>query len=106
MLLEIVKHIDSPHIRLCLDTGHANIKSEMHISDWLRIYGEYLAYIHLHDNNGKKDRHMSLGEGNMDFKPFFDVLREMKYSGRICIETSPVRWDLSLHKLRDEKIIA
>jgi len=105
MLLDIVRGIDSPHIRLCLDTGHANIKSEIPINEWLRIYGEYLVYIHLHDNNGKKDRHMSLGEGNMDFEPFFDVLREMKYSGRICIETSPERWEPTIEVLREEKII-
>ncbi len=105
MLVDIVSEIDMPSVKLCLDTGHANIKSDTPLAEWLDVYGSLLTYIHLNDNNGKKDRHMALGEGSIDFEPFFRRLREMKYTGKICIETWPKRWQPSIARLEQENII-
>lgn len=105
MLRDIVSEIDMPSVKLCLDTGHVNIKSDIQVAEWLDEYGSLLAYIHLNDNNGKKDRHMALGEGGIDFEPFFGRLRKMKYTGIICVETWPVRWQPSIARLEQENII-
>jgi sugar phosphate isomerase/epimerase len=105
LLRDIITDIDAPNIKLCLDTGHANIKSAIPLNEWVKVYGANLAYLHLHDNNGKKDRHMALGEGSIDFGGFFDSLWETQYDGLLCIESWPKRWNRSIDRLKAERII-
>ncbi|MCK9152356.1 sugar phosphate isomerase/epimerase family protein [Methanobacterium alcaliphilum] len=45
-----------------VDMGHANTTT--HPAEFLKIKNTY--YYHLSDNNGEKDQHLSLGEGNLD----------------------------------------
>jgi sugar phosphate isomerase/epimerase len=47
-----------------LDTGHANTAEDP--GSFFKI--KEIAYYHLNDNNGKKDQHLPLGEGNFDLK--------------------------------------
>jgi sugar phosphate isomerase/epimerase len=104
VLKYIAESIKSDNLKLCLDTGHANVKSKVSLDEWVRTYGDRLAYIHLHDNNGKKDRHLAVGQGKIDFAPFFRELRKSEYSGGICIESWPLRWDQSISRLKEENI--
>jgi sugar phosphate isomerase/epimerase len=43
-----------------------------------------LANLHLHDNDGKGDQHLAIGEGTLDFKVLLPFLRF--YSGTWVIE--------------------
>ena len=45
-----------------VDTGHANTSKD--VKAFFKI--NKIAYYHLNDNNGKKDQHLTLGEGNFD----------------------------------------
>jgi sugar phosphate isomerase/epimerase len=45
-----------------IDTGHANTTKD--VKSFFKIKG--IAYYHLNDNNGEKDQHLPLGEGNFD----------------------------------------
>lgn len=45
-----------------IDLGHANTNGD--VEPFLSL--ENIRYYHLSDNNGEKDQHLSLGEGNLD----------------------------------------
>jgi sugar phosphate isomerase/epimerase len=45
-----------------VDTGHANTTKD--VKSFFEI--KKIAYYHLNDNNGEKDQHLTLGEGNFD----------------------------------------
>jgi len=51
----------------CLDTGHLNLFSEVALVQWLDVFGDELLELHLHDNDGCRDLHLPVGEGNFDF---------------------------------------
>ena len=55
---------------LTLDTGHANLN---HCLPGF-LEGDF-SHVHLHDNNGKKDTHSAVGEGNIDFFPVISALQ-------------------------------
>ena len=47
-----------------VDTGHANTTDD--VKSFFQM--KNIAYYHLNDNNGVKDQHLPLGEGNFDLK--------------------------------------
>lgn len=63
MLLNIVKWVDDPHLRLCLDIGHVNAYSEISVEEWLKVWSPYLSHFHLHNNDGSWDTHSALNQG-------------------------------------------
>lgn len=77
LIKRIINEINSPYLKACLDIGHANVYSNVNLTQWLDDYKEELAYIHLHDNNGKKDQHLPIGRGNIDFKGFFNKIKQI-----------------------------
>lgn len=65
MLLDIVKAVGEPRLRLCLDVGHANVYSKVSVEKWLASFAPYLSHFHLHNNNGDFDAHQPLPEGGI-----------------------------------------
>jgi sugar phosphate isomerase/epimerase len=59
--------LGSSHVRFCLDTGHFNVFSRTGLALWFEVLGEHLGQLHLHDNSGRQDEHLPLGEGNFPF---------------------------------------
>ncbi len=68
-------------IMWCFDVGHANTTGT--IDDFLKRKDRF-ANIHIHDNMGKDDEHLPLGEGNTDWKKVFGALSG--YSGNMVLE--------------------
>ena len=56
-----------------LDTGHANLNHCL--PEFLKTG---FSHMHIHDNDGRKDTHSAVGEGNIDFSPVIAALREKK----------------------------
>ncbi|MEM1578158.1 MAG: sugar phosphate isomerase/epimerase [Archaeoglobaceae archaeon] len=53
-------------LALTLDIGHFNVqKCNFFLKNFERV-----ANIHLHDNNGKRDEHLTLGKGNVNLNQF------------------------------------
>lgn len=83
-LIYLVKGLDN--VGICFDIGHANTFGNP-VSYYEKIRkSKKIWNIHLHDNKGDKDDHFQLGEGNIDFKKFFEQLRRDEYSGYLSIE--------------------
>lgn len=75
-LARLLKGLASPHVRFCLDTGHFNAFSNAPLIAWLEELGDFLGEIHLHDNDGSRDGHLPIGEGNFPFTELFAFLRQ------------------------------
>lgn len=76
MLLDMMKRIDNPSIKLCLDTGHANATTppELPVEKWIEVLGSHIGHFHLHNNDGTGDSHNAFDCGNMDMNSIFSAI--------------------------------
>lgn len=76
MLLDMIKRIDNPSIKLCLDIGHANATtpSELPVEKWIEVLGSHIGHFHLHNNDGTGDSHNAFDCGNMDMNSIFSAI--------------------------------
>lgn len=71
---------------ICWDFGHAHITGACRPSDSLRVVGQRLALVHIHDNDGKTDSHSLPGDGSIDWADAMAGLRAAGYSGCMDME--------------------
>ncbi|MCK4739541.1 MAG: sugar phosphate isomerase/epimerase [Deltaproteobacteria bacterium] len=86
-LKRIIEAVDSKNFKICLDIGHMNIFSKVEMEEWFSELGEHLGEVHVHDNNGKFDEHLPVGEGRIDFARFFKLLNNC--SGDVVLTLEP-----------------
>lgn len=100
-IVDFVKAIDSPYMKVCLDTGHS-LACGVPMEDAVRQIGkEYLATFHIHGNNGKEDIHWMPFTDVGNWHAFAEALREIGYEGALTVECSVeppvpdnVRWEM------------
>ncbi|MCH5287234.1 MAG: sugar phosphate isomerase/epimerase [Christensenellaceae bacterium] len=80
----VFEHIQSDRLRFCFDSGHERFYSPG--VDLLSLYGDRLAALHLHDNNGKEDAHALPFTGAVDWGRIAAALRAADYRGAIALE--------------------
>ena len=80
--------VDSvPDILVTLDVGHAFIVGGLNnIKNYMRTFNEKIHHMHFHDNFGKEDDHINLGEGMINFKKVLAEMKKIKYDKTITIE--------------------
>ena len=61
---------------ICFDSGHFNVFSQVMLEEWLSQLAPYIIELHLHDNNGKGDDHVAIGDGIFDFKKLFSAIKK------------------------------
>lgn len=69
-LLDIVKGVNDHRLKLCLDIGHVNAYSKISVMEWLESWAPYLSHFHIHNNDGSRDQHNALNDGNIPMKEF------------------------------------
>ncbi len=75
--------IEDTDLMVCFDIGHANTMGM--IDEFIDVFHERLANIHIHDNMGDRDAHLTIGDGNIDF---YNVLSRLRgYKGNYVIES-------------------
>lgn len=72
-------------VGLTLDIGHANIEGQL--DGFLTEFSDRLVHIHAHDNYGKKDQHLGIGCGNVDWKRVASLLKRIRYHKIVIIES-------------------
>ncbi|UMZ75444.1 sugar phosphate isomerase/epimerase family protein [Natranaerofaba carboxydovora] len=84
-LIMLMKNFNTPNLKICFDTGHANLFSYLSQKEWYDNLGEYLGHLHIHDNNGEEDEHLPPGQGNIDFTPLFSLeeCKEIAFVGEV-----------------------
>jgi len=65
-----------------LDVGHAH---QNHCLDEFLTYPA--VHFHLHDNNGKEDSHLAIGEGTIDFAPVMKAVKKNRVTPIIEVAT-------------------
>lgn len=86
-ILEFVKKINSDYMKVCIDTGHCSVFGESP-ADAVRLTGEYLKVLHVHDNNEHSDLHWLPYHGVIDWEDFNKALNDINYDGFVSIETN------------------
>jgi len=94
-----VREAAGADIGALLDLGHLNVA---HHLGWLggRTLKETIAAIeipiieiHVHDNDGKMDSHLPVGNGNADFETMLDALKAGAFDGIVTLEIDPTHLD-------------
>ena len=80
---ELKELIDMTNLGFCLDIGHANTTDQT--DGLIKEFKDRLINIHIHDNHGEHDEHLTLGEGSIDFKRIIESLKG--YTGNYVIES-------------------
>lgn len=71
LLAMLLRQLSSPCLGHCFDVGHWRLFSDSSLADWFAALGPHLVHLHLHDNRGKQDEHLPVGEGDIDFSSLF-----------------------------------
>lgn len=77
-LLNIVKAVNSPMLRLCLDIGHVNAYSDIPLMQWLTSWAPYISHFHIHNNDASGDTHSPLTHGTIPMQEFLEC------ASRLC----------------------
>ena len=99
-LLDIVKGLDDPRLRLCLDVGHVNAYSRIPVADWLKEWAPYLSHFHIHNNDGSWDTHSALDCGSIPMRELLALTEELCPNATFTLELmeaeASVRWLLEV----------
>ncbi len=77
-----------PSLKMCLDTGHANIddSGRKSLFQFIRKFPDKISHIHMSDNHGKKDNHLGIGQGTIDFKKLVQQMADAGFDATITLE--------------------
>lgn len=106
-IVKFVREMDDDNFRICLDTGHANIFPEIKIGDVVRLMGDKLEALHIHDNDEKDDRHWIPGMGTLDWEDFGKALKEIGFKGVFSYETEiPEKLPKDTYELMNKALVS
>lgn len=72
---------------VCFDYAHASISSTP-IQTWVEALAPYIKHIHINDNNLKRDQHLALGDGKIDWQQFMEYRKKYFDDCSLVIETT------------------
>lgn len=83
--------------KMTFDIGHAHLAARrageratgVVIAGQIKEMREHIVHVHIHDNRGKVDDHLPPGDGEINFEPIVDALKNIKYNGLLIAEL----WD-------------
>ncbi len=87
-LKDYIDSLASDNIVACIDTGHCHIAKES-VADMVKLLGNKVQALHLHDNDGNTDQHIFPGMGTIAWKDFADALHAVGYRGAFSLEIKP-----------------
>ena len=76
-LVDVIERVNSPLIRITLDTGHARMSDGL--VNAFQMFSPYLRHIHIHDSDADRD-HLEMGIGNEDWLENVGTLRGYPYT--------------------------
>ena len=101
-LLDIVKGVDDPRLKLCLDVGHVNVYSKISVMDWLEMWAPYISHFHIHNNDGSMDQHNGLMDGSIPMKELLLRIDELCPEATVTFEL--LKAQDSMNWLKEEGI--
>jgi len=86
----LLTEVNTPRLKICLDTGHINAFSKVPFEEWVTILNKQVPYVHFSDNMGDSDQHLAIGRGNINWQAFTVALKEHKINPEIVLETETI----------------
>ena len=83
MLKELIQTINSPNIKINLDIGHAKL-GRVSLEEWISELKDYIAYMHIHSNNGLYDTHSTPREEEIN--NLYDLLDKYNINPVLSLE--------------------
>ena len=102
-IVEVLRHANSDLIGICLDSGNLWHYSNSPIKD-IHTLSKKIIHVHIKDRD-KAGNNVLLGNGLVDFKAFFNALKDIKYSNVATLETKYFENPLSEAKINLNYII-
>ena len=102
---EIVEKVNNNLLGLNLDIGHAHCNSKAEVIDWIKLLGDKINYVHLHDNNGEWDEHLGLKKGNIPLVEVLNALNEYSPNAVWSLECKIEDMESSIEFLKEHKFI-
>lgn len=91
MLANLLRQLDNPWLGHCFDVGHWRLFSETSLEQWFAVLGPHTRHIHLHDNRGKLDDHLPIGQGIIDFQALFKQISFLLHTPSMTLEAHNLR---------------
>ena len=88
-LLAMIEYVDHPLFHAVWDVGHANMQ-KMPQDEALRMLGEHVRALHIHDNMGVSDSHMTPFLGTLNLDSIMNGLIDIGYNGYFTFEVGEV----------------
>lgn len=85
-LLTILELGHLPNMGVCLDLGHAHLT--VGVEEAIRVLGNRIVSMHVHDNHGQRDEHLWPGDGSIDWKAAVAALKELNAPPAAVLEIS------------------
>lgn len=76
--------VENVGCKLTFDVGHANTVGK--IEDFTKLLDRFIVNVHLHDNNGRKDEHLPIGKGSVDFAAVFRKMKDWMARKPLTVE--------------------
>jgi sugar phosphate isomerase/epimerase len=83
---ELKDRVQHPLFGLTIDIGHLHCQGEIPISDHLQRWKDWLWNVHIEDMRRGIHEHLMFGEGEIDFAPVLQTLKDINYSGGVHVE--------------------
>lgn len=95
---------DVENVGICLDYAHAFVFAEK-TEEWLKLGAPYIRHVHINDNDGKNDLHLSVGDGVTDWNAFDAQMKEYHVKASVLIEVTGIeKQKKSLEYMRQNHI--
>lgn len=86
----LVQQIDHPHLKLSIDTGHADLAHGCFhappVVDFITAAAGHLGHVHLQDADGYADRHWHPGQGRIAWQPILKAIAELDEAPHLILE--------------------
>ncbi|MGN0176969.1 MAG: sugar phosphate isomerase/epimerase family protein [Methanobrevibacter sp.] len=83
-MVELDEFLKENELYMTLDIGHANHSGKSAET----MYLDSIKHVHIHDNFGDDDTHLTLGEGSIDLNHIVNTLEKNNYDGIYIIEVN------------------
>jgi sugar phosphate isomerase/epimerase len=94
---ELLKGLPEDRASMCLDVGHWHYsgmgESFKNLPEWIDMCAPRLGHLHIHDNDGSADQHLSIGKGRIDFGLLWSLLRRHGLDPSATVENQ-TPWEL------------
>ena len=96
LLTDILMAVDNPHLKMCLDVGHAQAYSNCDPIGWVEQAAPCIDHFHLHNNDGRRDSHSPLMEGVIPMEALLLRIEELCPQATLTLElpeaASSLQW--------------